>query len=106
VGRGVVRPVPETEPILPMTLASKEAGAGLPPAIPPGLRAMSVRVNEVIGVAGYVVPGTRVDVLVTLNTRKQSQDMTAKVFLTVVWVLAGGRKIDQNANKDKPMPVS
>ena len=45
-----------------MKLASKEAGAGLPPAIPPGLRAVSVRVNEVIGVAGYVLPGTRVDV--------------------------------------------
>ena len=39
-----------------------EAGAGLPPSIPPGMRAMSVKVNEVIGVAGFVVPGTRVDV--------------------------------------------
>ena len=55
-------PVIQNEPILPMKLASKEAGAGLPPAIPPGLRAVSVRVNEVIGVAGYVLPGTRVDV--------------------------------------------
>ena len=43
------------EPILPAKLASKEAGAGLPPVIPPGLRAVSVRVNEVIGVAGYVL---------------------------------------------------
>ncbi len=49
-------PVIQNEPILPMKLAVKEAGAGLPPAIPPGLRAVSVRVNEVIGVAGYVLP--------------------------------------------------
>ena len=47
-------PVIQNEPILPMKLASKEAGAGLPPVIPPGQRAVSVRVNEVIGVAGYV----------------------------------------------------
>jgi pilus assembly protein CpaB len=106
IGRGLVLPLIENEPILPMTLASKEAGAGLPPAIPPGLRAMSVRVNEVIGVAGYVVPGTRVDVLVTLNATQQSQDMTSKVILTDVQVLAAGTKIDQTADKGKPMPVS
>src|SRR6188768_2713485 len=67
VGRGLVMPVVQYEPILPLKLASKEAGAGLPPVIPPGLRALSVRVNEVIGVAGYVVPGTRVDVVATVN---------------------------------------
>jgi pilus assembly protein CpaB len=106
IGRGLVLPLIENEPILPMKLASKEAGAGLPPAIPPGLRAMSVRVNEVIGVAGYVVPGTRVDVLVTLSATSQSQDMTSKVVLTDVQVLAAGTKIDQTADKGKPMPVS
>src|SRR6476661_2600244 len=67
IGRGIVLPLIQNEPILPMKLSSKEAGAGLPPAIPPGLRALSVRVNEVIGVAGYVLPGTRVDVLATVN---------------------------------------
>ena len=55
IGRGIVLPVIQNEPILPMKLASPESGAGLPPAIPPGLRAVSVRVNEVIGVAGYVL---------------------------------------------------
>jgi pilus assembly protein CpaB len=106
IGRGLVLPLIQNEPILPMKLASKEAGAGLPPAIPPGLRALSVRVNEVIGVAGYVVPGTRVDVLVTLSATQQSQDMTSKVVLTDVQVLAAGTKIDQNADKGKPIPVS
>ncbi len=52
----------KNEVVLPAKLASKEAGAGLPPVIPEGMRALSVRVNEVIGVAGYVLPGTRVDV--------------------------------------------
>src|SRR3712207_3279658 len=67
IGRGLVMPVIENEPVMPMKLAPKEAGAGLPPVIPPGLRALSVRVNEVIGVAGYVLPGTRVDVLATMT---------------------------------------
>src|SRR5436189_10879 len=93
VGRGLIMPVIQNEPILPMKLASKDAGAGLPPAIPPGLRAVSVRVNEVIGVAGYVTPGTRVDVVVTLSPTQQQQDMTAKVILTNVQVLAAGTKL-------------
>jgi len=106
VGRGLVMPVVQYEPILPLKLASKEAGAGLPPVIPPGLRAMSVRVNEVIGVAGYVVPGTRVDVLTTINPGQQQTTMTSKVILTDVQVLAAGTKLDNTADKDKPVPVS
>ena len=79
IGRGIVLPVIQNEPILPMKLASKEAGGGLPPAIPPGLRAVSVRVNEVIGVAGYVLPGTRVDVVATVSPTGRAADMTSKV---------------------------
>ena len=106
IGRGLVLPVIENEPILPMKLASKEAGSGLPPAIPPGLRAVSVRVNEVIGVAGYVLPGTRVDVVATVSPSGQGADMTSKVILTNVQVLAAGTKIDRETDKNKPMPVS
>lgn len=106
VGRGLVMAVVQYEPILPLKLASKEAGAGLPPVIPPGLRAVSVRVNEVIGVAGYVVPGTRVDVLTTINPGQQQTTMTSKVILTDVQVLAAGTKLDNTADKDKPVPVS
>src|SRR5438876_9096634 len=76
VGRGVIMPIVENEPILPIKLASKDAGAGLPPAIPPGFRAVSVRVNEVIGVAGYVLPGTHVDVVATVSPTAQQGDMT------------------------------
>jgi len=106
VGRGLILPVIENEPILPMKLASKDAGAGLPPAIPPGLRAVSVRVNEVIGVSGYVVPGTHVDVVGTLSPTDKTTDMTSKVILTDVQVLAAGTKIERDTDKNKPVPVN
>ncbi len=106
IGRGIVLPLIQNEPILPMKLASKEAGSGLPPAIPPGLRAVSVRVNEVIGVAGYVLPGTRVDVVATVSPSGQTTDMTSKVILTNVQVLAAGTKIERDTDRNKPMPVS
>ncbi len=106
IGRGLVLPLIENEPVLPMKLAPKEAGAGLPPVIPQGLRALSVRVNEVIGVAGYVLPGTRVDVLATLNPTEVRTDVMSKVVLNNVQVLAAGTKIEQSADGGKPMPVT
>jgi pilus assembly protein CpaB len=106
IGRGLILPVIQNEPILPMKLASTGAGAGLPPAIPPGLRALSVRVNEVIGVAGYVLPGTRVDVVATVNPGDQRREITSKVILTNVQVLASGTKIDRETDKNKPIPVT
>src|ERR1051326_8221839 len=107
VGRGLIMPVIQNEPILPVKLASTEAGSGLPPAIPPGLRAVSVRVNEVIGVAGYVLPGARVDVVATVSPTGQGTDMTSKVVLTNVQVLAAGTKIERTGrDKNKPLPVS
>lgn len=106
IGRGLIMPVIQNEPILPMKLASKGEGAGLPPAIPPGLRAVSVRVNEVIGVAGYVLPGTRVDVVATVSPSEKTADMTSKVILSNVEVLAAGTKIDRETDKNKPVPVS
>jgi pilus assembly protein CpaB len=105
VGRGLVVPVIQNEVILPLKLADEGAGAGLPPAIPPGLRAVSVRVNEVIGVAGYVVPGTRVDVVATVSPTPQQTDVTSKVILTDVQVLAAGTKIE-NSETNQPMQVT
>src|SRR3954454_21818263 len=105
IGRGIVLPMIQNEPILPLKLASTEAGSGLPPAIPPGLRAVSVRVNEVIGVAGYVLPGTHVDVVATVNPGEKQGDTTSKVILTNVLVLAAGTKMEQDDN-NKPMAVN
>jgi pilus assembly protein CpaB len=106
VGRGLIQPVVQYEPILPGKLAPTEAGAGLPPIIPEGMRALSVRVNDVIGVAGYVLPGTRVDVLVTVSPTEQHTDITSKVILTNVQVLTAGTRIDRDVEKDKPVTVS
>ena len=82
----------ENEPITANKLASMDAGAGLPPAIPRGMRAMSVRVNDVIGVAGFVVPGTRVDVLVTI---RRSTDSMTRTAASNVQVLTAGTRLDQ-----------
>ena len=106
VGRSVIAPMVQNEPIIVTKLSSKDGGAGLPPAIPPGLRALSVRVNEVIGVAGYVTPGTRVDVLATVNPTGNGNDITSKVVLTNVQVLAAGTKLERAEKDGKPMPVS
>jgi Flp pilus assembly protein CpaB len=92
IGRGLIQPVMTNEVFLPSKLASKEAGAGLPPVIPEGFRALSVRVNDVIGVAGYVLPGTKVDVVATVNPTQFQPDITSKVILTNVLVLAAGTK--------------
>jgi pilus assembly protein CpaB len=103
--RGLIQPVAQNEAILPSKLAPTEAGAGLPPVIPEGMRALSVRVNDVIGVAGYVLPGTRVDVIATVSPTQQQTDMTSKVVLTNVLVLAAGTRIEQDAEQ-KPISVS
>ncbi len=87
-------------------MASLEAGSGLPPVIPSGMRAMSIKVNEVIGVAGFVVPGTRVDVLVTIKGDSDKEAMTRTV-VSNVQVLAAGTRTDQEKSKDgKPIPTT
>jgi pilus assembly protein CpaB len=105
VGRGLILPVVQNEPFLPSKLAPKEAGAGLPPVIQPGYRALSVRVNDVVGVAGYVLPGTKVDVVATVNPTQQPTDITSKVILTNVLVLAAGTKIERDGEGNKPIQV-
>jgi pilus assembly protein CpaB len=102
VDRGLIASVVENEPLTESKLASKAAGAGLPPAIPPGMRAMSVKVNEVVGVAGFVVPGTRVDVMVII---RQKEDSMARVVVNNVQVLTAGTRYDQeNTKNGKPIP--
>ena len=106
VGRGLIQPVVQNEAILPNKLASKDAGAGLAPVIRPGYRALSVRVNDVVGVAGYVLPGTHVDVVATINPTQQPTDVTSKVVLTNVEVLGSGTKIERDTEQGKPIAVS
>jgi len=96
IGRGVILPIQKGEFILPSKLAAENAGSGLPALIPPGMRAMSVRVNEVVAVAGFVVPGTRVDVLLTGNPAGASESQTTTVLENVA-VIAAGQKLERNA---------
>jgi pilus assembly protein CpaB len=106
--RGAIVAIAQNEPITEAKLAAVGSGAGLPPTIPPGMRAISVRVNEVIGVAGFVVPGTRVDVVVTFESRAQQADGLARVVVSNVQVLTAGTRYDQEkARQDaRPIPTS
>ena len=91
LGRGVTVALVENEPIVDSKLAPKESGAGLGPAIPPGMRAVSVRVNDVSSVVGYTVAGTRVDVIVTL---RPAQESISRIVISNVQVLSAGADID------------
>lgn len=93
VNRGTISSIGQNEPLSESKLAPVGSGAGLPPAITPGMRAISVRVNDVVGVAGFVTPGNRVDVFVTL--KKQDTSLT-KVVTSNVQVLASGTKLGQD----------
>jgi pilus assembly protein CpaB len=105
--RALITPVAENEPILESKLAPTGAGAGLAATIPTGMRAMSVAVNDVIGVAGFVTPGTMVDVLVTGSITGQGggQNIT-RTILENVRVLAAGQKVQQDRDgKPQTVPV-
>jgi pilus assembly protein CpaB len=99
IGRGVVVPMVPNEPVLEAKLAPKEGGAGLTSAIPEGMRAMAVKVNDVIGVAGFVLPGTHVDVILTGSAWAGSHENTAaRVILENIQVLAVGQNLRQDVD--------
>jgi pilus assembly protein CpaB len=98
VNRGVIGSIAENEPLTEAKLAAVGSGAGLPPTITEGMRAVSIRVNEIIGVAGFVIPGTRVDVLVTVEGGQEGQvrqEAQTRVILNNVQVLTAGTRYDQ-----------
>ncbi|TMB61070.1 MAG: Flp pilus assembly protein CpaB [Deltaproteobacteria bacterium] len=88
VGRGVVLPIAK--------------GEFVPSLIPPGMRAVSVRVNEVVSVAGFVLPGTRVDVLLTGNPSGATEQQTTTVLENVA-VIATGQRLERNSAGDPQM---
>jgi pilus assembly protein CpaB len=107
VGRGVITPVRINEPMLDGKLAAKGAGAGLQITIPEGMRAVSVKVDEVIGVAGFVLPRTRVDVIMTLPPTPGTglKETTTRLFMQNVLALASGQVVQQDA-EGKPLRVT
>lgn len=104
VGRSLITPVAKNEAILEQKLAPKEAGIGLPAAIPEGMRAVSVRVDDVVGVSGFAMPGTMVDVLVT-GQPSGGTDSVTRTIIQDVRVLAAGQAVEQD-KQGKPHTVS
>lgn len=97
LGHGVIIPITKGEFILPTKLAAENAGSGLPSLIPPGMRAVSVRVNDVVAVAGFVTPGTRVDVLLTGAPSTAGADEVTTTVLQNIAVLASGHTLERTA---------
>ncbi|HXU61986.1 MAG TPA: Flp pilus assembly protein CpaB [Polyangia bacterium] len=95
-GRILISRVLAGQPILPGMLAAKNAGNGLAALIPPNMRAMAVRVDDVVGVAGFIHPDDRVDVMVTLHPQRPGAETTTKLFMQNVKVLAVGQEVEAN----------
>jgi pilus assembly protein CpaB len=105
LGRGAVLPISKGEFILPYKLAGENAGFGMPTLIPRGMRAVSVRVNDIVAVAGFVIPGTHVDVLLTGNPGGSGEQQTTTVLEDVA-VIAVGQKLERNsAGEPQTAPV-
>lgn len=103
IGRSLTAPISKNEPILEGKLAPKEAGVGLPAAIPVGMRAVSVRVDDVVGVSGFAMPGTMVDVMAT-GTPEGGGDSLTRTIIQDVRVLAAGQTVEQDT-QGKPKTV-
>lgn len=108
IGRGVVQPIFAGEPILDSRLAPVGSGGGLAATIKDGYRAIAVRVDQVVGVAGFVTPGTHVDVLVS-GTPPSAQggsgnNTQVRTVLQNIEVLSAGQDIQKDA-EGKPQQV-
>jgi len=101
VGRGLLSPIEPNEPIMAGKLAAEGAGGGLNIMIDEGMRAISIAVDQVVGVAGFVLPTSRVDVLLTLP---QGSEATTRIIMQNVRTLAAGQTIQQD-KEGKPLPV-
>ncbi len=106
VGRGVITAIFAKEPIIESRLAPKGAGGGMAAMIPPGMRAVAVRVNEVVGVAGFVVPGTHVDILISGNAPGGNGNLgtLTQTLLQNIEVLSAGQDFKKDA-EGKPVMV-
>ncbi len=106
VGRGVITPIYAKEPVIDSRLAPKGAGGGLAAMIPQGMRAVAVRVNEVVGVAGFVVPGMHVDVLISGTKPGGDGNLgtLTRTLLQNLEVLSAGQDFKKDA-EGKPVAV-
>ncbi|HYK37617.1 Flp pilus assembly protein CpaB [Alloacidobacterium sp.] len=109
VGRGVISNLYQGEPVLDSRLAAPGAGGGLAATIKAGMRACAIKVDEVVGVAGFVTPGMRVDVLISgdppgSNNTNSGQGTQVRTLLQNIEVLSAGTDI-QKDNQGKPQQV-
>ncbi len=104
IGRSIIFPIDQHQPILEHDVALAGSGIGLTVKIPEGMRAVSVRSNDVVGVAGFLYPGSRVDVLVTSRVENSPTPVTQTV-LPNVEVLVAGQKIEPDPT-GKPETVN
>lgn len=107
IGRGVVSDLYQGEPVLESRLATAGSGGGLAATIRQGMRACAVKVDEVVGVAGFVTPGMRVDVLVSGDPpgqRDSREGTRVKTLLQNIQVLSAGTDIQKDA-EGKPQQV-
>ncbi|HUN86379.1 MAG TPA: Flp pilus assembly protein CpaB [Terracidiphilus sp.] len=106
IGRGVISPIYTGEPILDSRLAPFGSGGGLAATIPEGMRAIAVKVDDVVGVAGFVTPGMRVDVLISgvPPNSGNNQDTESHTILQNIEVLSAGTDIQKDA-EGKPKQV-
>ena len=106
VNRGVVDPIFMGEAVVESRLAAPGAGAGLAATIPQGMRAVAVRVNDIVGVAGFVNPGSHVDILIAGNPPggNVAAGTVTKTLLQNMTVLSAGQNIQKDA-EGKPVSV-
>jgi pilus assembly protein CpaB len=104
VDRPVISGIQADEPVLEARIAARGSGVGLAPLIPAGMRAISVRVNDVVGVAGFVLPGMKVDVLVT-GRPTNHPDSVARTVLQNIAVLSAGQTIQSEGKNAINTPV-
>lgn len=100
VGKVAHTPITKGEAVLPTKLASTQGKSGLAALLPPGTRAVSVRVDDVVGVAGFVHPGDRVDVVVTIQPRNDGL-FASKVILQNIPVLAVGQDLEHRGRESE-----
>lgn len=113
LGRAVLVETLPNEPILESRLAPKEAGAGLMVAIPEGMRAISIQVNNIIGVTGFVAPGSLVDLILTTMPPKEVKknikgtpgETGSKIVLENLKILAVGQNVQRDV-EGKPQSVA
>jgi len=102
VGRVAVTNIAVREPITETRLAPEGTAAGLSAIIPEGYRAMTVAVNDVVGISGFIMPGTLVDVVVVIDPQQSNgtqQGPISKIVLQNIKVLANGQNIDKPENQ-------